>query len=147
MWRPGRSRPPPASGAPAVPAGAPGVPAGAVPAPCPPGREPGRRSERWCVLACPPGTPAALRPASRRRCGGSGAGGPGKIGSTAKRRGVHVGHHRTAGRVRDVLCCNCKSATGKLGAPPDSARRAVAYPEGNPWKPTPVAPGVYLLPS
>lgn len=49
--------------------------------------------------------------------------------------------------VRDVLCFNCNSATGKLGDDPDTLRRAIAYLEGNAWKPTLVAPGVYQLPS
>ncbi|MFG2956956.1 endonuclease domain-containing protein [Streptomyces sp. NPDC048291] len=60
---------------------------------------------------------------------------------------VHVDHCHKTGRVRGVLCFNCNSAIGKLRDDPDAARRAAAYPEGNLWKPTLVAPGVYQLPS
>ncbi|MGW0783402.1 endonuclease VII domain-containing protein [Streptomyces sp. NPDC002913] len=60
---------------------------------------------------------------------------------------VHVDHCHKTGRVRGVLCFNCNSAIGKLGDDPDSLRRAIAYLEGNAWKPTLVAPGVYQLPS
>ncbi|MGW1890896.1 endonuclease domain-containing protein [Streptomyces sp. NPDC002004] len=64
-----------------------------------------------------------------------------------KRSAVHVDHCHTTGRVPGVLCFNCNSAIGKLGDDPDAVRRAAAYLEGNSWKPTLVAPGVYLLPS
>ncbi|MGD6746559.1 endonuclease VII domain-containing protein [Streptomyces sp. BH106] len=60
---------------------------------------------------------------------------------------VHVDHCHETGRVRGVLCFNCNSAIGKLGDDPDTTRRATAYLEGNAWKPTLVAPGVYRLPS
>lgn len=60
---------------------------------------------------------------------------------------VHVDHCHETGRVRGVLCFNCNSAIGKLGDDPDAVRRAAAYLEGSPWKPTLVAPGVYRLPS
>jgi hypothetical protein len=60
---------------------------------------------------------------------------------------VHVDHCHETGRVRGVLCFNCNSAIGKLGDDPDVIRRAIAYLEGNAWKPTLVAPGVYQLPS
>ncbi|MFF3290030.1 endonuclease VII domain-containing protein [Streptomyces sp. NPDC003023] len=60
---------------------------------------------------------------------------------------VHVDHCHRTGRVRGVLCFNCNSAIGKLGDDPDTLRRAIAYLEGNAWKPTLVAPGVYQLPS
>ncbi|MFK0112770.1 endonuclease VII domain-containing protein [Streptomyces sp. NPDC091217] len=60
---------------------------------------------------------------------------------------VHVDHCHKTGRVRGVLCFNCNSAIGKLRDKPDAARRAAAYLEGNLWKPTLVAPGVYQLPS
>ncbi|WP_240203814.1 endonuclease VII domain-containing protein [Streptomyces actuosus] len=59
----------------------------------------------------------------------------------------HVDHCRKTGRVRGVLCFNCNSAIGKLGDDPGAVRRAAAYLEGNSWKPTLVAPGVYQLPS
>ncbi|WP_276607222.1 endonuclease domain-containing protein [Streptomyces sp. A0958] len=58
-----------------------------------------------------------------------------------------VDHRRRAGRVRGVPCFNCNPAIGKLGDDPDALRRAIAYLEGNAWKPTLVAPGVYQLPS
>ncbi|MEU8705689.1 endonuclease VII domain-containing protein [Streptomyces sp. NPDC048565] len=60
---------------------------------------------------------------------------------------LHVDHCHKTGRVRGVVCFNCNSAIGKLGDDPDSLRRAIAYLEGNAWKPTLVAPGVYQLPS
>ncbi|WP_347242180.1 endonuclease VII domain-containing protein [Streptomyces sp. IB2014 016-6] len=60
---------------------------------------------------------------------------------------AHVDHCHQAGRVRGVLCFNCNSVIGKLGDDPDAQRRATAYLEGNAWKPTLVAPGVYRLPS
>ncbi|MFF4758042.1 endonuclease VII domain-containing protein [Streptomyces sp. NPDC001292] len=60
---------------------------------------------------------------------------------------VHVDHCHNTGKVRGVLCFNCNSAIGKLGDDPDAVRRAAAYLEGNSWKPTLVAPGVYQLPS
>uniref|UniRef100_A0AAU2VD61 Endonuclease VII domain-containing protein n=1 Tax=Streptomyces sp. NBC_00003 TaxID=2903608 RepID=A0AAU2VD61_9ACTN len=60
---------------------------------------------------------------------------------------AHVDHCHQTGRVRGVLCFNCNSAIGLLGDDPDTVRRAAAYLEGNSWKPTLVAPGVYQLPS
>lgn len=60
---------------------------------------------------------------------------------------VHVDHCHETGRVRGVLCFNCNSAIGKLGDDPDTLRRAIAYLEGNAWKPTLVTQGVYQLPS
>ncbi|WP_153544463.1 endonuclease VII domain-containing protein [Streptomyces sp. RB17] len=60
---------------------------------------------------------------------------------------AHVDHCHKTGRVRGVLCFNCNSAIGKLRDDPEAARRAAAYLEGNAWKPTLVAPGVYQLPS
>ena len=60
---------------------------------------------------------------------------------------AQVDHCHETGRLRGVLCFNCNSAIGKLGDDPDTLRRAIAYLEGNAWKPTLVAPGVYRLPS
>ncbi|MEU7039883.1 endonuclease VII domain-containing protein [Streptomyces varsoviensis] len=60
---------------------------------------------------------------------------------------AHVDHCHQTGRVRGVLCFNCNSAIGKLGDDPGTLRRAIAYLEGNAWKPTLVAQGVYRLPS
>lgn len=45
------------------------------------------------------------------------------------------------------MCFNFNTAIGLLGEIPDILRRAAAYVEGNSWKPTLVAPGVYQLPS
>ncbi|MEW2577839.1 endonuclease VII domain-containing protein [Streptomyces syringium] len=60
---------------------------------------------------------------------------------------VHVDHCHGTGKVRGVLCFNCNSALGKLDDDMDVMRRAIAYLEGNVWKPTLVASGVYQLPS
>ncbi|MEV7193055.1 endonuclease VII domain-containing protein [Streptomyces sp. NPDC093510] len=60
---------------------------------------------------------------------------------------VHVDHCHDTGRVRGVLCFSCNAALGQFKDRPDSIRRAAAYVEGNAWKPTLVAPGVYQLPS
>ncbi|MFJ2293181.1 endonuclease VII domain-containing protein [Streptomyces sp. NPDC087894] len=59
----------------------------------------------------------------------------------------HVDHCHKTGRVRGVLCFSCNAALGQLKDRPDAIRRAAAYVEGNAWKPTLVAPGVYQLPS
>ncbi|MFB7593523.1 endonuclease VII domain-containing protein [Streptomyces sp. NPDC056160] len=59
----------------------------------------------------------------------------------------HVDHCRRTGRVRGVLCFSCNAALGQFKDRPDAMRRAAAYVEGNAWKPTLVAPGVYQLPS
>ncbi|MFE2230232.1 endonuclease VII domain-containing protein [Streptomyces kronopolitis] len=59
----------------------------------------------------------------------------------------HVDHDHDTGKVRGVLCFNCNSALGKLRDDPDAMRRAIAYLEGNVWKPILEAPGVYQLPS
>ena len=70
---------------------------------------------------------------------------PGAICATAP--AVQVDHSHETGRVRGVVCFNCNSAIGKLGHGPDTLRRAIAYVEGNAWKPTLVAPGGCRLPS
>jgi hypothetical protein len=59
----------------------------------------------------------------------------------------HVDHAHETGRVRGVLCFSCNAALGQFKDRPDVIRRAAAYVEGNAWKPTLVAPGVYQLPS
>ena len=60
---------------------------------------------------------------------------------------AHVDHCHNTGRVRGVLCFSCNAALGQFKDRPDAIRRAAAYVEGSPWKPTLVAPGVYRLPS
>ncbi|MEU2875492.1 endonuclease VII domain-containing protein [Streptomyces sp. NPDC007070] len=60
---------------------------------------------------------------------------------------AHVDHCHRTGRVRGVLCFNCNSGLGLLRDDPDVVYRAADYLEGNAWKPTLVAPGVYRLPS
>ncbi|WSW95722.1 endonuclease VII domain-containing protein [Streptomyces sp. NBC_00989] len=59
----------------------------------------------------------------------------------------HVDHCHETGRVRGVLCFSCNAALGQFKDRPDVIRRAATYLEGNAWKPTLVAPGVYQLPS
>ncbi|PSM39982.1 recombination endonuclease VII [Streptomyces dioscori] len=59
----------------------------------------------------------------------------------------HVDHDHETGRVRGVLCFSCNAALGQFKDRPDVIRRAATYVEGNAWKPTLVAPGVYQLPS
>jgi len=58
-----------------------------------------------------------------------------------------VDHCHKTGRVRGVLCFNCNSGLGLLRDDPEAMYRAADYLEGNAWKPTLVAPGVYQLPS
>lgn len=60
---------------------------------------------------------------------------------------TQVDHCHKTGRVRGVLCFNCNSGLGLLGDDPAAMNRAAEYLEGNAWKPTLVAPGVYQLPS
>ncbi|WP_373302284.1 endonuclease domain-containing protein [Streptomyces flaveus] len=60
---------------------------------------------------------------------------------------IHVDHCHETGRVRDVLCFSRNAALGQFKDRPDVIRRAATYVEGNAWKPTLVAPGVYRLPS
>ncbi|MGW1200276.1 endonuclease VII domain-containing protein [Streptomyces sp. NPDC002536] len=60
---------------------------------------------------------------------------------------VQVDHCHKTGKVRGVLCFNCNSGLGLLRDDPKTIHRAIAYVEGNSWKPTLVAPGVYQLPS
>ncbi|WP_308283685.1 endonuclease domain-containing protein [Streptomyces glomeratus] len=60
---------------------------------------------------------------------------------------TQVDHCHETGRVRGVLCFNCNSGLGLLGDAPEAIYRAADYLEGNAWKPTLVAPGVYRPPS
>ncbi|MEU0395239.1 endonuclease domain-containing protein [Streptomyces sp. NPDC006208] len=119
----------------------PGVLRGVLPA-APGGARLDSRAKRNCITClqckCSP-TPAELD------------------GTTAERRGVcgicfsapaeHVDHCPETGRVRGVLCFSCNAALGHFKDRPDVTRRTAAYVEGNAWKPTLVAPGVYQLPS
>ncbi|MFJ9763576.1 endonuclease domain-containing protein [Streptomyces erythrochromogenes] len=67
--------------------------------------------------------------------------------AAARRPEAHVDHCRKAGRVRCVLCFNCNTAIGLLGESPGTIQRAISHLEGNAWKPTIVAQGVYRQPS
>lgn len=60
---------------------------------------------------------------------------------------VHVDHCHETDKVRGVLCFSCNAALGQFKDQPDAIRRAADYLEGNVWKPTLVASGVYRLPS
>lgn len=62
-------------------------------------------------------------------------------------RPQHVDHDHQTGKVRAVLCFNCNGGLGQFRDQPELLRRAADYLEGNAWKPTLVAPGVYRLPS
>ncbi len=59
----------------------------------------------------------------------------------------HVDHDHKTGRVRAILCFNCNGGPGQFKDRPELLRRGADYLEGNVWKPTLVAPGVYRLPS
>jgi hypothetical protein len=59
----------------------------------------------------------------------------------------HVDHDHKTGKVRAILCFNCNGGLGQFKDRPELLRRGADYLEGNVWKPTLVAPGVYRLPS
>jgi NMD protein affecting ribosome stability and mRNA decay len=59
----------------------------------------------------------------------------------------HVDHDHVTGQVRGVLCFTCNAALGQLRDSPAIARRAARYLEGEVWRPFPMAPGVFRLPS
>ncbi|MEU9501525.1 endonuclease domain-containing protein [Streptomyces sp. NPDC048196] len=85
------------------------------------------------------------------RSAARGAAGPDRAHASPRSRPAqddqHVDHAHEPGKVRGVPCINCNSALGKLRDDPGAHRRAIAYPEGNVWKPILEAPGVYQLPS
>ncbi|MFG3656252.1 endonuclease domain-containing protein [Streptomyces sp. NPDC047706] len=56
-------------------------------------------------------------------------------------------HRHETGRVRGISCFNCDTGLGLLRDVPEAVHRGADYLEGNAWKPTLVAPGVYQLPS
>ncbi|WP_308439021.1 endonuclease domain-containing protein [Streptomyces longispororuber] len=60
---------------------------------------------------------------------------------------VPVDRGHGTGKVRGVLSRTRNTAVGTSGDEPATLRRAMNYVEGNPWKPTLVAPGVCRLPS
>ncbi|MEV6687070.1 endonuclease domain-containing protein [Streptomyces sp. NPDC051578] len=60
---------------------------------------------------------------------------------------AQVDHCRRTGKVRGVLRFNCNTAIGLLGDDPGTIQRAISYLEGNAWKPTILAQGVYRQPS
>lgn len=60
---------------------------------------------------------------------------------------IHVDHDHKTGRVRAILCFNCNGGLGQFKDRAELLRRGADYLEGNVWKPTRVAPGVYRLPS
>ncbi|MFB9463222.1 endonuclease domain-containing protein [Streptomyces cinereospinus] len=72
---------------------------------------------------------------------------PAPLCDLPKASALHVDHCHGTGRVRGVPCFNCDGGLGRLRDDPDAAHRAADYLEGNAWKPTLVAPGVYQLPS
>ncbi|HCA86325.1 MAG TPA: hypothetical protein DEQ61_12975 [Streptomyces sp.] len=71
----------------------------------------------------------------------------GFLADPSLRSAEHVDHDHETGKVRDMLCSSRDAAYGQFRDRPEVMRRAAAYVEGNVWKPTLVAPGVYQLPS
>lgn len=59
----------------------------------------------------------------------------------------HVDHDHVTGKVRGVLCFTCNAALGQLRDNPAILRRAARYLEGEVWRPSQMAPGVYRVPS
>ncbi|MFJ3952809.1 endonuclease domain-containing protein [Streptomyces libani] len=88
-----------------------------------------------------------FRRVRRRRAGRDDQGAAGIRPVRPQQGPGHVDHTPDTGKVRGVRCINCNSALGKLRDDPDAMRRAIAYLEGNVWKPILEAPGVYQLPS
>ncbi|WP_148588382.1 endonuclease domain-containing protein [Streptomyces sp. WAC01526] len=124
---------------------------GPMAAGAPAGRMP-RNSPRQGVAAgrgmpCTESRTAGSGGRGRRRAGRDDQGAAGIRPVRLPQGPGHVDHTPDTGKVRGVRCINCNSALGKLRDDPDAMRRAIAYLEGNVWKPILEAPGVYQLPS
>ncbi len=59
---------------------------------------------------------------------------------------AHVDHDHKTGAVRAVVCFNCNGGLGQFKDNVALLRTAAAYLEGDVWRTTQVAPGVYQLP-
>ncbi|WP_159490011.1 endonuclease domain-containing protein [Streptomyces nigrescens] len=112
-----------------------------------PGIRHGRASPQRRGMPCTESRTAGSGGRGRRRAGRDDQGAAGIRPVRLPQGPGHVDHTPDTGKVRGVRCINCNSALGKLRDDPDAMRRAIAYLEGNVWKPILEAPGVYQLPS